>query len=243
MALLTFVSFFAAPFCPLYEQDIKSVFPFVIGCCVFNKTAVAFWVLALVAAAMFWSAQAEANRSRKEAEDRLIDRPKQLERLLQTLPPADFLAGYAEFELRCHCAFTDAIEDPEAASDQEALFGVIRFLLFSIANLVRNFEGSPSGTTYAANIMVFRPISGLTDGQRQEIGPPVQFVTAETDLTALRGVLELRPELSTSTLNDQAVPDEHVAPLVLPVPHSCRTPDGSDGGCFQERLWLFVRAK
>jgi len=229
-AAVTSLSFVAALLGSLYQEHIKSAFPFVLGHGPIDPIAIGFWILAVVATIGFWTAQAERNRSREEAEARLIARTEQLERLIQTLPPTEFLEAFADVVVKCQRACTDLEKDESARKGRAALHQVGRFVLFGIANLVRLFEGSPRGTVYAANIMIFRPMTSLSPTELEALKDRLRFTQPDTDLKKLRGVLDLRIELSTSTedLGDAGPnQDSKLAPLALPVPVAYKTEDGT----------------
>jgi hypothetical protein len=89
-----------------------------------------------------------------------------------------------------------------------------------LAELIRIFENSPLQTTYAANVMIFRPAAALRKlppEQRREWERGLAFSPPRTRLVELEGILQLVPELSTTTARAENEPDE-LKPLRLPVP-------------------------
>jgi hypothetical protein len=225
-ALVTFLSFIAALLGSIYTAEIKSAFPFYWGGGHVLWPVVAFWLLGIAAALMFWSGQHASNKQRAEAEERLIARTEELGNLVRTLPPADFLAVFSDLYEGCSRIYHKLLEAHEDAAGGPELASSIRYVLFSLLNLLRRYEAGTADTVYAANIMLYRPMSRLTAAAREQIRERTKFLPAETDFSSLRGVLDVVTDLSTTTRTEAEV-DASLSHIALPVPVQTRTEDGS----------------
>lgn len=187
-----------------------------------------FYALALVVIGSTVVAQRaqDAKREREdlrrgEAERELIGATGKLQQLVETLPPTTFLSSFAATDNACRNVLVDVLyARASGALPVEKVKEAIRTVLGGVAELVQIFENSPTETVYAANVMVFRPgkpLRELPHAERRKWEEELAFGPGPISLDLLEGVLELLPELSTTTARERNQPDE-LAPLKLPVP-------------------------
>jgi hypothetical protein len=206
----------------LYTDQIKTVFPFTLAHAPISGPAVAFWSTAALATLLFFFAQTASEAQRREAERQLDTRSKELLTTIRSLPPSDFLSTFRKVFEDCSAALAEILDQPEAA-DALAIESALRVVLAGIAILAQKFDGAPPDLLYGSNIMVFMPSDRFTDRSIQDVRRTLRFSPPEIDLRALRGVLTLDIELSTTTQRGpDRQPDGSLTPLSLPVPHQIR---------------------
>ena len=214
VALTTFLGVFVGLWGSLYSAEIKSGFPFVPGSGVTPEEAQTFWWLLAVFTACFLATQWAQNRSTRRAQRELIEKSDQLERLVRTMPPEDFLAKFDGFCVTSHQAATLALTKE---STPEAVEEAIRVILECIISLAHFFDGRPNDARYSANIMLFVKSEALDKERRDELRARLHFAPLDVDIGALDGVLDLDLPLS-ATQENAGGPDTRLAPFALPVP-------------------------
>ncbi|MFL5386622.1 MAG: hypothetical protein ACJ8GN_29330 [Longimicrobiaceae bacterium] len=161
------------------------------------------------------------DQRRAAAERALIDATDRLQRLVETLPPPTFLSSFAATDNACREVLADVLYARAAgALPPERVKDAIRTVLGGVAELVRIFENAPSEGVYAANLMIFRPaepLRNLPRAEREHWERSLSFGLSPLSLDLLEGVLELVPELSTTTTRQGNAPDV-LEPLRLAVP-------------------------
>lgn len=182
-----------------------------------------FLLLVLGAGFLFFTRQQEVDRSRRDAEQRLENKTRDLVDVIRTQPPRDFLALFATIYDQCEKSHDAALRcsgaDPEG--DRRSVERWIRQVLRGLAILAQRFDGEPEEDgDYATNLMVFVPASeaiGLP-----EIRGRLRFCDEEElDMSKLLGVLDLALELSTTAIS-QDEPDAELVPLALPIPRKAQ---------------------
>lgn len=222
-AVVTLLGLFAGLLGSLYADDIKAAFPFVIGNGPVSRPATLFWSAALTTTVLFFFGQRAGEADRKESETRLDQRSAELSRLVRTLPPSDFLSTFRKIFWDCGNALVETVNSPPDELTADAIEGAIRIVLFGVATLAQKFDAASPDVVYASNIMLFRPAHTLSGSEAENVRSFLKFVPAETDLRALRGVLVLKPKLSTTTASGTPPGgDESLIPLALPVPIEIR---------------------
>ena len=231
-AIVTFLSFFAALIGSLYTNEIKTALPPILKSGPLQQPVAWFWCLAIAAALLFWVAQHANNKQQQEtehrridAEEKLIAKTQDLEKLLLTLPPTDFLETFRETHNYTYRAFADALLSQAVPAQDPPLEEVIRSVLFYILVMLKKFEANPKMPMYSANFMLFRPIDSLDEKQMSKLKGSLQFVPKETDIGQLKGVLDIVVNLSTTSEMKKAEADGSLREFALPVPLSHRTKD------------------
>ena len=226
-AFVTLVSLFAGLLGTLYADDIKGAFPFVLGWGSVSWPALWFWFSAGLATSMFFVAQRASEAARAGSQAELIERTEELSTLVRTLPPADFLLTFQQIFWDCSVALSGILETLQTQLSIAEVQGAIRLVLAGVATLAQKFDGAGPEIIYAANIMLFRPSDELAGEQIQILKSNLRFSPAETDLTALRGLLTLETALSTTTQSSAPQePDKDLIPLALAIPKMFQTPQG-----------------
>lgn len=203
----------------VHGSEVARAFP--LSCCEFEKVAwgaVAFWSTASVTALLFVVQQRIGEEDRAAAEERLRVRSEELETLLRTMPPPDFLHFFSEVHDRCDAARQIALTPGAELQDRAR---AIRYILEGIALLARKFDRA-DGTDlrYAANLMTFRALDEIAEEERHGVRERIRFLERGVGLDSLRGILELRRDHSAFAegSDPDAAPDPHVREIVLPVP-------------------------
>ena len=172
-----------------------------------------FWILLLVFLGLFISTQWAQNRITDRAQKKLIKKSDQLERLVRTMPPEDFLIQFDEFCKTSYKALLIALsQEPTPEGAEKA----IRVVLECIVSLAYIFDGQTKNAKYSANIMLFIKSSTMDNDKREEIKTRLHFADG-IDITTLDGVLDLIMPLSTT---NGGGPDAELAPFALPVPQN-----------------------
>jgi hypothetical protein len=224
--LVTALGLVAGLFGSLYTDNIKTAFPFVLGHGPLSGPAMLFWGSALSATLLFFVGQRTSEIDRRESEARLDQRSDELGILIRTIPPTDFLFTFREIFWECGEAWWEIINSKTeitAGAVEEA----IRIVLGGAAKLAKKFDAASPDVIYAANVMQFIPSDRLDDKKIAEVKDSLRFAAAETDLRALRGLLVLERELSTTTVSGTlGQRDDSLVPLALGVPHETHDPSG-----------------
>jgi hypothetical protein len=221
-AIVSFIGLLAGLLGALYADEIKASFPLAFGSGPISWHAVYFWLTAMIATAMFFFAQRASELGRAKSEKRLLQRSSELSKLIRTLPPADFLARFRQVFEDCSDALSGILDAERSDLNRVIVQKAVRVVLYGAAMLAREFDGSPDGVLYAANVMLFKAAGELTDGEIAELMYCLRFSAPEINLRAFQGVLVLQLELSTvarglSALEAQE-PDPDLTPLALAVP-------------------------
>jgi hypothetical protein len=175
----------------------------------FAPWATLFWAMVVLFGLSFWGVQ-WANLSLTEAAQGKL---KAAVDELRGLPERGFLALFDE-------NFRDAYETLRVArrSDLAQQAHALRVILDSIVSLAVKYDRAAPEIIYAANVMVFRASDSLDGASRDRIQSLLKFTDGDSDLSHYLGVLELVPELSTTTATSAPQPDFNLKPFCLPVP-------------------------
>lgn len=134
---------------------------------------------------------------------------------LNTLPSQSFLPAFRDsyreaFDLTLGCIAKDA-----GKADTEV---AIRAVLGAIIETAKDFDGAAQECVYGANVMLFRDRA-----EPPLISDSLGLVAVTASHAEYAGVLELIPELSTSSVTVTAGrwdPDGTTVPIALPIPTS-----------------------
>lgn len=221
--LITLLTLMAGILGSVYTDEIKKSFPFAwtydFKNFVWSWQSFSFWLSGLAASLVFFFRQQADDASRREAHNQLVEQAKKLQEAVETLPPPHFLKHFSKLlfvaDQTSKAAF--APSQLKATKDECALY--IRTLLRSVAVLAQRYDGDDSeATTYAANIMIFRPVNEIKPEEIKEVESRLIFAIPEITVTKLRGVLELMPELSTTATSEDYAPDPKMERIALPIP-------------------------
>lgn len=194
----------------VYPEQIRDSLHFVSPDHPFVFWATAFWVMVIVFALLFAGSQWGTLTLAESGQTRLGTAVAEL----RALPERGFLALFEE-------NYSDAYEAARfVAQDarKEELALSVRVVLESIVSLVVKYDRAERGYIYAANVMVYRDIKSLKPSDLERVRDSIRFTEQGTALEHYAGVLELVPELSTTTAIEKAVPDPVATAFALPVP-------------------------
>jgi hypothetical protein len=202
----------------LYSSEIRSAWPFQSSPYEgVSAHALFFWSLVLSATFLFFRRQVLVEKARRHAERELTNRVDKLEELIRTQPPEDFLSLCAQLYKICF-ATHDALKYSQGQKlEPEKIAQSTRLVLRTFVILAQQFDRAPN-LRYAANVMLFRDAKQLTSAAQAEMKQRLRFCDHEVGIENLRGVLDLRCDLSTVSLSSNADPDPDLRPLALPVP-------------------------
>lgn len=204
----------------------------------FNPEATRFTLLAGITSLLYglqrWSLllQREAqnrtyNNSQQrleESTDRLEESTRELRSEIRTMPPENFLDAFGRVFRKMENTVQSLLigESP----DPSLVRFSIRVLLENVAEIAQLFDGNPS-EAYHTNVMTYHSPSEFK-GQPQlveALQDRLTFARAGVDVMRMRGILDLRCDLSTRTTDpteDSAEPDPSLSPLVLGIPDIIR---------------------
>jgi len=205
----------------IYSQEIRKTL-FQLGGDV-SWPATGFWLIFFLTGLLFGIQRWAELRVRAREQGRLEDSSQRLMDAVRTMPPRSFLDEYGPIYRRCEQAtFAALLVDDEPATIDDVQ-SAIRVVLFGLAELAIAFEDGPVDASYAANIMLFLPETELTGPQKDTIDQRLKFCEPETTVRRLRGVLDLRADLSALTDNTRheevsEVADTTLVKLALAIP-------------------------
>lgn len=217
----------------IYSVEIRRAFPFqwsphgrflLGGPWSYSPQATIFWVLVVASALIFYFRQRADDRAREIAQDALISRARNLEHLIRTLPPPNFLSVLAQI-LGQADRITDAINAANKP-DREDLVQGLRHLLNLTAKLAQSFDGNDPAVHYGANIMSVRYSGSMNEAEEAEIQSRLFFCEPEASVDQLLGVLDLNAEFSTTADDSTAKADPNLEPFALPLPAEPYTETG-----------------
>ena len=213
--LTAFVTIMAGALASFFTDDIRNnLTPFVFSDSVSLKAS-AFWACVIMAGVFLgggqWAQNRRASRTTREL-GVMINR-------LQTLPADGYLPSYQScYRVAASNAFAIIYSTNPTVAQIEA---TIRTVLGAILETARDFDRN-AGVDYYANIMLWRP-----NGLGLEAKSPLHLVTFVKNDPNVAGLLELIPELSTSTANGttptgNVTPydrDQNISAITLPIPN------------------------
>ena len=184
--------------------------------------AVGFWSLAIVTSILFFLRQIAADIARGQAQQMIVDRAQELEQLIRTMPPVNFLEDFAKLITMADDAIEAALGKPRVFGGVEVARQSTRHLLRFLAVLAQKFDGDHRESRYAANVMWYRRTEALGPTEIEAVQHRLEFVDQGVTVAKLLGILDLDQELSTVGSNERAERDPDLRPLALPVPVTAR---------------------
>ena len=206
----------------LFSAEIKSLFS---GWGTFSYPALAFWSLLILFSCLFFF----KHKATHIAQGKLIRQTESLEVLIKTLPPDGFLTDFARIYNLSHQAALKPFSKQSSSDGKSIIENIehaIRTILDGIVTLTRTFDSKPHDVVYAANIMLYKNITDLSDAEIKEISKNVLLVEEGFDLKTLEGLLGLQVNLSTITETDKPEPDAELREFYLPIPINKKLDDG-----------------
>ncbi|MEQ1896660.1 MAG: hypothetical protein ABL971_04635 [Vicinamibacterales bacterium] len=226
--ITTVVAVFSGFLGSVYQDEIVSAFPLrwrgPWGA--ISWPAVGFWSSLILFGRMFFARQRSDDAQRSALADTVQiakDNTSRIEVLVRTMPPRAFRAQLAQMVIASHDMLGKLVpRNGRSDLTKDDLSALVRFLLNAMARLALIFDDQPlaagGSAQYAGNIMLFVP-SGPRGEPPASIEPLLRFHPSDFDYSRLRGVLLLRPDLSTtSDVADEPAPDPGVSSFALPVP-------------------------
>lgn len=176
----------------------------------FTIAPVFFWILVIFTVIAFiatvsaqGSAAAEINAEFRSSLNRLF-----------TMPPNGFLDEYRKLALGSGRLVMDLPPTLRRRQHQE----LIRTLLLSICNVVKEYDGGRNSCVYGCNIMLyFGTGSSRFNARRKALRKNIRCIERGVALENLAGVLELQRILSISC-HTGVNPDTRLQKLALPIP-------------------------
>src|SRR5438445_9780532 len=224
--LITLLGLFAGVIGSVWTQEIGQTFPFQLSLRGWTWRALSFWVFALISATLFFFRERAVDRKSLEAQRCLLDRTKELEHLIRTLPPSNFLAVFSQLYRTAAEMEKLAFGIPKPSCDKATVEKCIRVVLRLVATLAQKFDGDHPDVRYAANIMIFRLASELTGPGLDELQERLQFSEEGVGVENLRGLLDLELSLSTIASDLNSNRDPNLTGFALPIPKTARTESG-----------------
>lgn len=225
MSTVLFIAGFHAT---VYTDEIKNAWPINVlpeRPWSFSFPALIFWMSAIIPTVVLTFRHRAADRSRQLAEAKLDDRADQLEQLIRTMPPRDFLSAVSEM-FRSADKLVDAILGvPKTPQNPDAIDQSVREILKMVALLAAKFSGHrPGRHRYAANIMLFRSLEDLK-GNLSEVETRLKFMVSGATVDGLRGILDVIQSLSATAETNSSEADHELEPFALPVPKEIKRRD------------------
>lgn len=201
-----FVTIMAGALASFYTSEIKNNLTPFWGADSFSSHASYFWACVILAGVFFVSSQWAQTRRAARATSKL----EEMINRLQTLPADGYLPSYQScYRIAASNALAVIYSQSATLTQVEA---AIRTVLGAILETARDFDRS-GDTLYCANIMLWRE-----GGVGLEAPTPIHLVQGGNGCPQFAGLLELMPNLSTSTANQAYARDSHAKPVTLPVP-------------------------
>ena len=236
-ALMTLTALSAGAIGSVYSRTLGSTFPLslirpedlAVNVPVPSHAAAAdwFWIVAGFTAGLFFLRQNAQEKSRRKAEERFDARTRDLENLILTVTPG-FLPRFMDIYAKSNalCAELHKRQNPSITEVRK----IINAVVGGIVSLAKHFDDRDAAG-YGALVLLFRPIELLSEGQKTKVRERLKFVDEETALENLRGVLDLRLDLTHRPSDDEDNPSDGEDndtgwipdPLAMPVPRQAKS--------------------
>ncbi len=221
--LLTIMATFIGLVGGLYASELRSYYPWCVieqkECAGYAWKISAFYLVLFAFAVLFYLRERATSIHADKRESELLS-------AIRTMPPANvmqsFEIAYKLFLSRVEESDQIVVEGGNGNLDQ--IDEGIRNGLDAMTVLAADFQRTP-GTRYAANIMLFRATPDIQDHEREAVFERLGPYVDGQSLDGLAGILDLLPELSASTddQDDSFDPDPSLKPMALPVPREERS--------------------
>lgn len=219
-SILTLMAIITGMVGSIFSAEIRNAFPFYWGKGIWSWEACLFWCLALCASCgYFFRESAQANEQQRLQRETL-KQAKEFECLVRTLPPKGFLSAFGDLYGSAYGIQNLVQEDP---CSPEMLQTGIRNILRIIAILTAKFDHDPHDVTYAANVMIFRRTDDIPVGEKAAVVSRLYFCDGYAGLEGVKGILDLRTDLSTTNNSQEAEVDPAMQSIALGVPIHPRT--------------------
>ncbi|HEX8276535.1 MAG TPA: hypothetical protein VF615_28100 [Longimicrobiaceae bacterium] len=143
-----------------------------------------------------------------------------IRKLVQTMPPANFVNAYVEYVIAVQGVWNDLLEEATFGDiNEDAVKQGIRVVLKAVAEMFKVYDNAAEDTHVAANLMLFIPRE-LFDKSRMEGERAVEmaFGSDGQQWRSLSGVLLLHPALSARAGGEPDEPDRDIKKMYFPVP-------------------------
>lgn len=212
--VLTFYVLVVGGYWSLYSSEIRQAFPFYLGPYGgVSWIAVGAWGSAALAWIVFWAREITVIEEQDGVRSEFRAAKDDLVALIRTMPPRDFMRRCASITAKTD-TLTHLLMRALKGGNTAVARRAVPFLLRQVARLARSYDSDPNAT-YGANIMRFVPSADLVPPAGAEVEKRLRFVEEGTTIGGLGGVLDLRPELSST---DKVDPDPSLIPVALPIP-------------------------
>lgn len=209
----------------LYATTLRSHYPWCLiegKACITEPTTVgyviAFYLSLLLFGLLFYLRERTISAHAEQREKELLS-------AIRTMPPADVMHSFQV----AYKLFLSRVEESDLVAcngygNLEVIDEGIRNGLDAMTLLAAEFQRVP-GARYAANIMLFRSILDINEEDYPEAVNRLGFFLDGYSLDGLDGILDLMPELSASTDNEEDTfdPDPSLKPIALPVPSDIKS--------------------
>ena len=156
-----------------------------------------------------------------------------LHRTIRTMPPSAFLQVFDAVYETCEEQTWEAVTAAEPTRDDLIL--TVRTVLYGFLRLTEMYDNQPwspqgqpptKSRRYAANVMVYVPVEHLRDGD-EDVLREGHLKFWDGSYADLKGVLDIRTDLSAASDSESGDPD--LAAFCLPVPRipKPKQPDGA----------------
>jgi hypothetical protein len=178
-----------------------------------------FWSGVLLAGILLVHRQSRIDAAREQAREAMMDLAGDLKETVRTMPPEGFLTSYAALYQEAEFALSLVVSLPPGQRPAELVPAAIRRVLRMVAVLAKQFDRSPEGASYSANLMLYRAAEAIPEAERAAVESRLRFCPDEmARLDALRGVLDLRRDLSTAAEDPECepldwLPDDFAFPI------------------------------
>jgi hypothetical protein len=173
-----------------------------------QKHALWLSVAAVVTAGfLFICRQKAVDRERADSQEKMMGLADELREAVLTMPPRNFIEDFARYYEEAERLVRRVAVEADAKRQAEMIPPTIRSLLRIICHLAGRFDDAPPRAEYSANVMVYRATDGLSLDEQERLGACLRLSADDVGLNALRGVLELRGDLSVSGDPESADPN------------------------------------
>jgi len=221
----------------LYPEEIRSSFG---NIALFsgdpiNWTGTNFWGLVILAGFLFWGKK----KAEKRAIERENDERKRLIGDLRSMPPDSFLEVYGHSFRETDRTFKRSVrqvrnEDLSYNKRHQILVACIRAFLSILISLAKAFD-EEKDDRYAANVMIYIPSREMRNLSEEVISNAenrLMHAEPEVSIEKLRGILDLRKDLSVKEDGDEA----ELKPVAFAIPQPHRS-ERDYYGTEKEKKW------
>lgn len=176
--------------------------------CVFYGSIVMF-------AALFYLREAAIKYKADKRDKEFLD-------TIRTMPPKNVMLKFGGLYNVFNEYKYAAINSTETTEKKlNEIEDAIRYGVDTMTNIVFIFMHEPQDTRYAGNIMLYKPISDISEEEESNVIDKLQPFIETRSLNGLAGILDLQRELSSATdkKDDPFSKDEHLKKdIALPIP-------------------------